>query len=290
MTSAPGGLFAGFLAFSLLIITAGCGGNKPLRETIVEGERFAHRIQLPGKFPKSDRGRGEIPFDHYAFRMSASSPDLLLLTACKFDVPVESKSLLDEEICSSTAYAIDASRSYAVRAVDSVEWGQAEPIPGFFDMRDPYGLADKEFYKRPVDQRPLPIPVGNAEREGFRYRGKAYLRRGTWISVQSVGDSVDGQVLALGGVDKRKLPDPSKVFLGDPIGGGSFGTFTVDIFDTNTGRRMAAVDADCDMNVLRCMRRASLANSRWFVIALNDSLQDVSLFDFQSLQKAPIAR
>lgn len=265
----------------LLVATSTCGQDRVLHESIVEGEQFAHRIQLPANFRNSNLGNTRIPFDHYAFRASPSSPNLLFLTACKFDVPGDSKSRLEEELCSPDSFAIDTAHSYAARTTSPGEWEKTLPISGFFDMNDPYRRRLND--KRPIGQTPEPIGpnVRNIEYEGVRYRGRDYMRRGTWVSVQSFGDSDDGGILALGGADKRKLPDPNTVFLGNPIMNGAFGTFTVDIFDTNTGNRLAAVDADCKMSVHTCLRRANVANSRWFIIALDGSLQKILLFDFK---------
>lgn len=264
------------------IAASACGQNR-LHVTVSEGDQFEHLIQLPDAFRESSLGDPRVPFDHYAFRSIPSSPDVLLLAACKYDVADKTKSLQKEDICSPNAFAIDAGHLYAVRAVEPQEWDRTVSVPGYFHMKDPLERTLKEFLAKPADVKPMPIPSDERlEREGYQYRGKAYHRRGAWISLRTVGDSADGRILVLGGADKRKLPDPNKVFLGNPIMGGTFGTFAVDIFDTNTGRRLAAVDADCEMNVMLCMRRANLANSRWFAVALDGSLTNVMLFDFKT--------
>jgi hypothetical protein len=271
----------GLLLFCLA--ACACGQNRRLNVTVSEGAEFEHRLQLPGSFRESNLGDSRVSFDHYAFRATSSSPDVLLLTACKFDVADKTKSLLDEEICSPNAFAIDAGHLYAVRAVELQEWDKATPIPGYFHLENPYERRPNEYMRTPADLKPVPFPPDQrVEREGFRYRGKTYARRGPWLSLVTVGDSADGRILVLGGADKRTLPDPGKVFLGNPIMGGTFGTFTVDIFDTDSGSRLAAVDAACQMNVMLCMRRANLANSRWFAIALEGSLQSMVLLDFKS--------
>ncbi len=278
------------LLAEIFAVAAVCAqiGNPPLRVTIVEGQQFAHQIQLPSRFQLSNLGRSEVPFDHYAFRVPSSSPDVLLLAACKFDAVDEHKFQPDVEICSPNAFAVDMARSYAVREVGAPEWKQAIPIVGFLEMNDPYRRTLTEQYKKPLDLRPQPIgpDVRNAIYEGYKYRGKTYLRRGDWITTLGFGDSADGKVVALAGADKRTLPKPTGVFSNDPVAGTSFGTFTLDIFDTTTDRRLVAADVKCNMNVILGLRHASLVNSRWFVISRDGSLQNMVLFDFKPTQGA----
>jgi hypothetical protein len=91
--------------------------------------------------------------------------------------------------------------------------------------------------------------------------------------------SNDGRLVLLAGVDKRKLPGHA-VIVGDPVAGGAYGNYTLDIFDSDPGRRIAALNVDCGMASLDCVAYITAGDSRWLAIALARDLSTAILFDF----------
>jgi hypothetical protein len=282
---------------SKILVTTACfvvatldgqtAGRAVFRETILAGQQFAHYIEFPSEFQKASEGRSRFLFDHYAFRTSAASPDVLLLAACKFDVPSDRKLLeMESEICSPNVFAIDTTHSYTAREATRDEWDRSLPIIGLMEMGDPYRRTLEEEYKKPPALRPQPVgpDVRKMQYEGYKYRGKTYVRRGEWITSLHFGNSADGKLVVLGGVDKRTLP--KRAFLiGDAVNGGDYGTYTIDIFDGDATQRLAAIDVACDVNVIYGLKHASLVNSRWFAIALDAYLRKMVLFDFKTESK-----
>jgi hypothetical protein len=87
--------------------------------------------------------------------------------------------------------------------------------------------------------------------------------------------------LILVGVDKDFVPKGS-IIPGDPLWVGFSGRYTIDMFQSTSGARMAAVDIDCETSVMIALRFSSVVNSRWFAIAVDRHLNRMLLFDFKS--------
>jgi hypothetical protein len=250
----------------VLLITAACGqnhGNALLSVTIVEGKQFAHSVELPLGFRKSDQNTGAQRFDHYAFRLAASSPDVLLVAVSRYENP--KREPYEVEVCSANSFAIDTAHSYVVHEAKQSDWDQSTPIEGFLEMNDPVRRTLKEELAKPSALRALPIGT-EIEREGYKYGGKSYLRRAKWITALNFGASADRKLVVLAGYDRNKL---------------SHGPFTLDIFDSDPTRRIAALDAESPTWVEDRLGRISIVNSRWLVVGLTLDLQQMLLFDFK---------
>jgi hypothetical protein len=81
------------LTVDAVLLTAACGQSHlpALAPTISEGQPFAHHIRLPSGFRKSSHDKGTQEFDRYAFRLGSSSPNLLLVGACRYEVLSEDR-------------------------------------------------------------------------------------------------------------------------------------------------------------------------------------------------------
>lgn len=272
------------LAGAFVIVTA-CGLiGQTLSPTILEGQQFAHTIQLPSRFRMPDNVNGPFSFDHYGFRVSDSSPDLLVVSACGSAVLSTKKFEASSEVCSPNTFAIDTAHSYVSREARQGEWDQAAPILGEKEMDDPVRRTLKQELAKPAFLRAIPIDPSQGRGgyyEGYAYRGKEYRRRGDWIVSLNFASSEDGKLVVLAGVDKRKLPKSG--FLGDPLNGGSSGLITIDVFAADPAHRVAALDLDSHININVARRRVSLVNSRWLAIGLDVAMQKMLLFDFRAL-------
>lgn len=267
------------LAGAFLVVTA-CGLiGQTLSPKILEGQQFAHTIQFPSRFQMPDNVSGPFSFDHYGFRVSDSSPDLIVVSACGRAVLSAKKFEASSEVCSPNAFVIDTARSYAVREARSGEWERSAPIEGDTSQRTPKQETGKatSFSAIPID----PSQGRGAYYEGYTYRGKEYRRRADWIVSLNFASSQDGKLVVLGGVDKRKLPKSG--FLGDPLNGGASGLVTIDVFVADPAHRVVALDLDSHINVNVARRHVSLVNSRWLAIGLDVGLQRMLLFDFKPL-------
>jgi hypothetical protein len=273
------------LAAEALAVTAACGQNRdatPLNVTITEGQQFAHRIELPSGFRRTDQDTRELRwfepvFEHYIFRLSASSPDALLVSACRWESPTHPpheapKPPFQVEVCSANSFAVDTANSFAVREAREIDWVQGVPIDGFLAMRGQYHANLREEMKRPSFLRPLPIGT-ELEREGYAFRGKQYIRRAKWITAFDFGASADGRLIVLAGYDMHKL---------------SHGPFALDVFDSDPERHIVAIDAESPTDVENRLRRVSIVNSRWFVVGLSLNLRHLLLFDFKPFAEEQI--
>ena len=270
---------------SLLLAAAigftGCGFGIFLSPKIIEGKEFAHEIRFPAPFQRPTVGGSPLVFINYGFRIAKSSPDLLLVAACA-DTPL-SPHALDTRVCSPNAFAIDTKNGYSVRNATTEEWAAANPA-GEKEMDDPTRRESPADKKKPPYLQTLRLTGASpTDDEGFRYRGKEYHRRGDWIASLTYGDSEDGKLVFLTGVDRRSLPKTG--FMGDPINAGLYGLVTVDIFDTSGPRRLAALDIDCHKNVNGARKSMSLVNSRWVAFALDLYLRRMLLLDFSQAEK-----
>jgi hypothetical protein len=265
------------LVIYALAVGTACGQIGALNPVLAEGRQFAHSIQLPASFraPDSDRGARPLLFDHYLFRISARSPGVLLVAACKYDSRVE--------ICSTNSFAIDTEHGYGAREASAGEWEAAAAVVGQKDLRSPYRRSQKEEDAKPANLKPVPIEEHGGEHLGYKYRGKEYLRRGDWIVSLNFADSEDGKLVVLAGVDKRKFPNQEPAYVSAEVFTRLSGLVTVDVFASDPSRRIVALDLDSHTNVNMARRRVSLVNSRWLAIGLDASLQNMLLFDFKSI-------
>jgi hypothetical protein len=254
-----------------LVVAAACGQvTGTLDTTITEGERFAHAITFPSRFrvPDNTAGRRPLLLDHYAFRISGTSPDVLLVAACT------NRDLL--EVCSPNSFAIDTAHSYSVQEVGPNDWDAAK-LAAVRNMYSP--LPEKPYH----DLAPIDPSFGRGgEYEGYKYRGNEYRRRGDWIVNLSFGGSEDGKLVVLAGVDKRQFRNQDPGLISSAINTGFGGLVAIDVFGSDPSRRLAALDLDCHTNVNVARRRISLVNSRWLAIGLEVGLQKMLLLDFRT--------
>jgi hypothetical protein len=253
-----------------LLVTASCGqssSDRPINATIIDGQQFTHKVHLPSGFQRSTKDQGLLPFDRYSFRVGASAPEVLLVATCRHETPPRQREI---EICSANSFAIDTAHSYSAREVGGNKWDQATPIEGFLEMDAPTRRTLKQELAKPPYLSAIPIG-SQLEYEGYKYRGNEYFRRAKWISALNFGASLDGKLIVLAGFDRHHLY--------------SNGRFTLDIFDSDPTRRIAALDvdykADNRIGVEDWLRQVSLVNSRWLVMGLSPDLQDMLLFDFK---------
>jgi len=169
------------------------------------------------------------------------------------------------EICSADWFQIDAAHDYAVRGANEADLKRASPIDGFLEMDDPVHRTLKEELAKPFSRRAQPVGT-ELERDGYRYDGKTYLRRAKWITALTFGASADRKLIVLAGFDRNRL---------------SHGPFTLDIFDSDPTKRIAALDGESPTWVENRLRRISVVNSRWLVVGLDLDLQHLLLFDFK---------
>jgi hypothetical protein len=269
-------MYGATLAVYSLVIATACGQIGSLSPAIVEGQQFAHSIQLPSQFraPSSVKGRLPLLFDHYAFRVAAASPELLLVAACKY--------VSLSEICSLNSFQIDTEHGYAVREAGPEEWEHGVPVAGEKEMRNPYRRTLKQELAKPASLQPIPIaPRQGQDDQGYKYRGNEYRRRGDWIVSLNFADSDDGKLVVLAGVDKRKFPNQEPALVSSAVDTGLSGLVTIDVFAADPSHRIAALDLDCHTNVNMARRRISLVNSRWLAIGLDPYLQKMLLLDFK---------
>jgi hypothetical protein len=266
------------LAAGVLTMTA-CGQNRdntPLSVTITQGEQFAHRIELPSGFRRTNQDTRELRwfepvFDHYAFRLLNSSPDVLLVAACRYENPLLQHPR-EVEICSENSFSIDTAHSYVVQEAKRGDWQRGAPIDGFLEMNDPVRRTLKQEMAKPSDLRALPIG-SQLEYEGYRYVGKSYIRRAKWMTALSFGTSVDGKLIVLAGYDRKNLSNHP---------------FALDVFDSDPAQRIVAIDAESRMNVENRLAGISIVSARWLVVGLDLNLQHLFLFDFKPLAEQQI--
>lgn len=260
------------LLAEVLIVTMACGQsrvNTPISVTVIQGQQFSHPVQLPSGFRRTNQDTREIRwfepiFDHFAFRLSASSPDALLLEGCRYENPSRTADG-EVEVCSANAFAIDTTGSYAVQEAKPGDWEQGVSLDGFLQMYGGSSRYFREEMKRDPFLRPYPIGRG-LEREGYGFRGKDFLRRSKWLTAINFGASADGKLIALAGYDRNKP---------------SHGPFTLDVFDSDPMNRIAALDAESATSVEDRLRRISIVNSRWLVVGVDLDLRQMLLFDFK---------
>jgi hypothetical protein len=257
--------------------------GQTLKPTISEGQQFAHYIEFPQRFQVPNTVQQEtFVFDQYTFRISRSSPDVVLVAACAYVELAGHKFEPSSRVCSPNAFAIDTERGYVVREAGADEWGQASPIEDEKEMDDPVRRTLKQELAKPRFLRAIPIDASQgrgAYYDGYTYRGQEYRRRGDWIVSLAFANSNDGKLAVLAGVDKRSLPKHG--FLGDPVNASYSGLVTIDVFAGDSSHRIAALDVDSHINVNAARRRMSLVNSRWIAIGLDTYLQKMLLLDFK---------
>lgn len=245
-----------------------CSGCDPFRaayaEKLVEGQQFAHYLQFPSTFqqptlPKEAPYPGAVEptfyFDHFGFRVSRASPDVLLVAGCGYFGYTK-----QTEVCSPNGFSIDTGRSYDIRQTAAGEWERASPIARAGGLRKPV--------VRPYAGKITRDGTEGAEVSGWNYRGKSYYYpRGDDVRGSAFMSSADGGLVLLIGVNKQKLPKGGFI-VGDAEGGGIYGNYTIDIFQSNPAKRTAALDVDCNRASVECMASISIANSRWFAVQL----------------------
>jgi hypothetical protein len=272
--------FSKLLATLGLLVSIGCTIRgqvraPALKEKIVEGKQYAHYLQFPSGFNIGEATLYGVFRMRYDFRTSAASPTVLLVSACGH------KGF--EEICGSPYFAIDTAHGYSIRPATASEWQEATKIKGLLEMDAP-GYRDlKEEMARPAAKWVQPIEEGpNRHMIGYQYLGKKYIRRGSWISGgENFGHSDDEKLMILTGADTRGMPPADKVLFNSPAYNGAYGRFSVDVFYLGPENRIAALDIDCNTDVIDSLSHVSLINSRWVAIGLDAGLQKMLLFDFQ---------
>jgi hypothetical protein len=265
------------IALAAMLLFTGCD---PFRaayaEKIVEGQQYAHYVRFPSNFQQPALPKEAPPgavepyfyFDHFGFRISATSPDVLLVAGCGYFGYTVHK-----ELCSPNSFSIDTSRNYEIRATALGQWERANPITGAGGLRNP------------VIGKPYPGKIrrdgtANGEVSGWNYRGKSYYyRRGDDVRGSAFMSSADGGLVLLIGVNKQKLPKGGFI-VGDAEGGGIYGNYTIDVFQANPAQRIALLDVDCSRASNDCMASISVANSRWFAVPLAINMSQALLFDF----------
>jgi len=126
------------LLAEVILLTGACGQNRNnslLSVTILQGQEFAHPVQLPSGFRMSSRNSPGLTLDHYSFRIAAADPNVLLVGACRYENPSKEAEI---EVCSPTWFAIDTEHSYSSREATQRELELAERVKGSFEMN---GLA-----------------------------------------------------------------------------------------------------------------------------------------------------
>jgi hypothetical protein len=262
------------IMIATLLTSAACWIFRPAvaKANIIQGEQYVHRIQLPGRFVRSVQDPGKKPFDRYAFRLSPSSPDVLLIAGCRYE-SVTTPGGLESYVCSSNAYAIDTAHSYTARVAANSEWDQAALIDGYLEMSEPSRRTLKQELAKPPFLRALPLGP-ETRTNGYRYRGQDYRPQADWITAPHLGAAIgktsDGKLVVLAGYDVARY--------------GSEGTYALEFFDGAPSRRVAALDVAYPSHLETWLRRVSLVNSRWVVVGLDSYLQSILLLDFRSLQ------
>lgn len=207
-----------WVAIVTLLAATACNPFRPaIREKIVEGRQFAHDLRFSSGFGYPASREPDFYFDHLMFRVSRSSPDVLVAAGCGY--------LHLKESCSSNAFLVDTAHGYAVNAARSGEWERANSFPGADGLRNPNG------YSPPYPLREL---ASNGPQSGaYIFREKAFNPRGNWITALILQASGDGNLVLLAGADLRKLPS-SGMFFGGPVSDGRYGNVTLDTFDWMT--------------------------------------------------------
>src|SRR5580698_4007951 len=73
------------VAIVTLLAATACNPFRPaIREKIVEGRQFAHYLRLSSGFGYPASRQPDFYFDHLTFRVSASSPDVLVVAGCGY--------------------------------------------------------------------------------------------------------------------------------------------------------------------------------------------------------------
>jgi hypothetical protein len=252
---------------SLLLVSAACNPFAPAySEKITLGQQFAHNLRFPSPFEYPVSADRNLYFDHLTFRLGAS-PNTLVVSACGYPELTE--------VCSTNVFLVDIARNYGITRAPLGAWQSATAIPGASNLRDPHGFTSA----------PLSRVTSNGfvsgETVAWTFRGINFPSRGTWVTGLTFMASGDGKLVFIAGVDKRKLPGYA-VLVGDPVSGGAYGNYMLDVFDSTPDKKLAAIDVDCRMASLDCMAPVSVVNSRWFAIGLARDLSKAVLFDFGS--------
>jgi hypothetical protein len=269
------------LSVCALLVNTSCGKLGTIDAVFTQGQQFAHYVKLPAGFrvPKI-RDALLAAADQYTFRLSPMSPNVLLVAACTYPVLNHYQRGPEARVCSDNSFAIDTGHDFAVREATSEEWSHAIPMDEK-EMDNPYKRTLKLELAKPPILKPVPIVRrDDAETEGYKYRGNEYRRRGNWIISLNFGDSDDGKLLVLAGVDKRKFPSQEPASADTEVFTRLSGLVTVDVFASDPSHRLAALDLDCHTNVNMARRRISLVNSRWLAIGLDLRLDNMLLMDF----------
>ena len=153
-----------------LLATAACRGKfEASIPTVIQGKEFTHRIAFPSAFYESKSPQdglfGPASFnvvrnDQQCFRISPSSPDVLLVAACD----------IDRERFSENSFAVNTANGYSVRPTSWNDWNSGIEIP------DVTALAQAGGRTRNVKD------VANSyEYQGHSYPVRGDLHEGKWM-------------------------------------------------------------------------------------------------------------
>jgi hypothetical protein len=263
------------LLASLGALETACGQIGSVKPNVIEGQQFAHSVHFPARFREAESTKGLVPmlFDHYIFRTSTKSANVILVAACRYsDV---------SEICSLNSFAIDTEHGYGVRHPEAGEWEQGLPLKSE-EMDLPVRRTLKQEYAKPAFLRAIPIALRQSQvYQGYRYRGNEYLRRGDWLIALTFASSEDGSLVVLTDVDKRNFPNQEPGYVDAEVYTRLSGLVTLDVFASDPSHHIAALDLDCHTNVNVARLGVSLVSSRWLAIRLDPFLEKMLLLDFK---------
>ncbi len=214
-------------------------------------ETFAHYVELPSTFHATERGW----FGPRVYSDLAGDRHSFRSSPTSPNVLMVSAVDLSFPLhYSENSFVIDTENAFSLRPTSAKEWSSGIPID------------ELQTRLRMIDHPP------SAVAGGFEYRGRMYVTRGDWAERCKLEASANGALVV---VSCARRPD------------GQDGAYLVDIFDGQSGRRVAAADFHHDRG--DDFRgdvgiHLHLLDSRWFAISLTSDLRKLLVFDFSSIQ------
>jgi hypothetical protein len=262
------------LALCSACLNTACGQLGSVNPTVLDGRQFTHSINFPSRFERAQMTTEvpSLPFDHYRFRASSESPNILLVSACKY--------VALSEVCSANAFGVDTEHGFTTSPVEAGEWEKGNALTSH-EMNDPVRRTLTQELAKPAFSRPIPISRGEGEEfQGYKYKGKEYRRRGDWVGALNFANSEDGRLIVLAGVDKRKFTSQEPSFVDAAIYVRPSGLVTLDVFEDDPLHRVASLNLDCHTPAQNARTRISLVDSRWVAIGIDPFLTRMLLLDF----------